>query len=334
MKTINAESGGSATTEAAGNSSLHRANPLASPSPSLTFTQLRHEMRTPLNQIIGFTDLLIEDAEAAANADLARDLRKVNAAGKRLQKLVGETLDLATPGSPTAQEISLRSALPRTTEHDRTGEAETIGQSACVLVVDDEASNREILGRRLERQGHLVVAAESGEEALRELAETPFDLVLLDIIMPDMNGFDVLSRMKAEESLRHIPVIMVSALDDLESVVRCIQLGADDYLPKPFNTVLLEARVGASLEKKRLRDSELRLYKELQRNHSLLKELQQVRDDLTKLIVEDIQQPLTAFMAGIRSVPDMGPLNDDQKECIELAATSGEQLVAMVSNLV
>ena len=128
---------------------------------------------------------------------------------------------------------------------------------AAILVVDDDENNRYTLIRRLEREGYADIAtATNGREALDRLAAQPFDLVLLDIQMPELDGYQVLERMKADPMLRHIPVIMISAVSELESVVRCIELGADEYLPKPFNRVLLRARVGACLERKRLHDQE------------------------------------------------------------------------------
>ena len=126
---------------------------------------------------------------------------------------------------------------------------------AALLVVDDIEDNRYALTRRLAREGYANVAiAVDGKQALELLDAKPFDLVLLDINMPNLNGYEVLERMKADGKLRHIPVIMISAVDEIESVVRCIELGAEDYLPKPFNPILLRARVGASLERKRLHD--------------------------------------------------------------------------------
>jgi class 3 adenylate cyclase/CheY-like chemotaxis protein len=126
-----------------------------------------------------------------------------------------------------------------------------------LLIVDDNDDNRFALTRRLAREGYTNVAtAEDGRQALDLVRSRPFDLVLLDIMMPELNGYQVLERLKADESLRHIPVIMVSAVDEFDSVIRCIELGAEDYLPKPFNATLLKARLGACLEKKRLRDQE------------------------------------------------------------------------------
>jgi CheY-like chemotaxis protein len=137
-------------------------------------------------------------------------------------------------------------------------------KQALILVVDDNEMNRDMLSRRLERQGYQSVLAEDGVQALERLPEAAFDLVLLDIMMPRMNGYEVLERIKADPALRHIPVIMISAVDELDSVVKCIELGADDYLFKPFNPILLKARVNASLEKKRLRDQEQAVLRQLQ----------------------------------------------------------------------
>lgn len=125
-----------------------------------------------------------------------------------------------------------------------------------VLVVDDNEANRDVLSRRLKRQGHTVAVAENGRQALDMVRVQAFDLILLDIMMPEMNGYQVLEELKADPALRHVPVIMISALDDIDSVVKCVELGAEDYLYKPFNPVLLRARVSASLEKKWLRDQE------------------------------------------------------------------------------
>jgi signal transduction histidine kinase len=131
--------------------------------------------------------------------------------------------------------------------------AEEQGQ---ILVVDDNRMNRIKLSRSLEQQGHAVALAEDGQQALDMLADRSFDLVLLDIIMPEMDGYQVLERIKSDPVQRDIPVIVISALDEIDSAVRCIEMGAEDYLPKPFNPVLLRARLNACLGKKRLRDLE------------------------------------------------------------------------------
>jgi signal transduction histidine kinase len=125
-----------------------------------------------------------------------------------------------------------------------------------ILVVDDNRMNRIKLSRSLEQQGHTVGLAEDGQQALNILQTQSFDVVLLDIIMPGMDGYQVLERIKSNPELRDIPVIVISALDEIDSAVRCIEMGAEDYLPKPFNPVLLRARLNASLQKKNLRDLE------------------------------------------------------------------------------
>ncbi|MDX1437208.1 MAG: adenylate/guanylate cyclase domain-containing protein [Anaerolineales bacterium] len=125
-----------------------------------------------------------------------------------------------------------------------------------LLIVDDNEDNRIVLARRLERQGHEIFSAQNGREALDVLETGEFDLVLLDIMMPEMNGYQVLECLKRDKRLRSVPVIVISAVDELDSVVRCIELGAEDYLTKPFNRVMLKARISAILEKKQLRDQE------------------------------------------------------------------------------
>jgi signal transduction histidine kinase len=125
-----------------------------------------------------------------------------------------------------------------------------------ILVVDDNRMNRIKLSRSLEHQGYTVGLAEDGQQALEMLKSQPFDVVLLDIIMPGMDGYQVLEAIKGDLELRDLPVIVISALDETDSAVRCIEMGAEDYLPKPFNPVLLRARLNASLQKKMLRDLE------------------------------------------------------------------------------
>lgn len=154
-----------------------------------------------------------------------------------------------------------------------------------ILVVDDNEANRDVLSRRLKRQGHNVAVAEHGLQALDMMQTQAFDLVLLDIMMPEMNGYQVLETLKSDPALRHVPVIMISALDDIDSVVRCIELGAEDYLYKPFNPVLLKARVGASLEKKRLRDKEQAYLQAVKREMELGRRIQ------SDFLPEELPQP-------------------------------------------
>ena len=132
--------------------------------------------------------------------------------------------------------------------------AESTRGGARLLVVDDNKVNRLLLGRNLELLGHRVAMAENGRVALEMLRREGFDLVLLDIEMPELDGFQVLEQIRNDLQLRDVPVIVTSSLEGVDNVVRCIELGAEDYLNKPVNPGLLKARIGASLEKKRLRD--------------------------------------------------------------------------------
>jgi sigma-B regulation protein RsbU (phosphoserine phosphatase) len=143
-----------------------------------------------------------------------------------------------------------------------------------ILVVDDNELNRDLLSRRLRRDGHVVVVAEHGRAALDRLAQQPFDLVLLDIMMPELTGYEVLEIMKGDVELSHIPVVMITAATEEESIVRCLLLGADDHLPKPFNPTILRARVGSSLAKKRLHDAEQRHARSLERELEIGREIQ------------------------------------------------------------
>jgi serine phosphatase RsbU (regulator of sigma subunit) len=143
-----------------------------------------------------------------------------------------------------------------------------------ILLVEDNLVARLTAVRVLDQQGHTVVEAYNGQEALTRLHAEPFDLVLLDVLMPELDGFETLARIKQDPNLRHLPVIMITAVDDMESVVRCIELGADDYLPKPFNPTLLQARLSASLEKKRLRDQEQLYLKGLEREFEIARDIQ------------------------------------------------------------
>ena len=143
---------------------------------------------------------------------------------------------------------------------------------AKVIVVDDVEMNRDMLCSLLAADGHKSAVAENGRLGLEMIKAEPYDLILLDVMMPEMNGYQVLEQLKSDSNLRDIPVIVLSALDEIGSVVRCIELGAEDYLPKPFDPVLLRARISACLEKKHLRDQEVRLRSELEEWNKTLEE--------------------------------------------------------------
>jgi len=132
-----------------------------------------------------------------------------------------------------------------------------LSKEGYILVVDDNRLNRMKLAHSLQQEGHRSAMAENGRQAMDMIRAEPFDVVLLDIVMPEMDGYQVLEEMKGDSRLRELPVIVISALDDMDSILRCIEMGATDYLPKPFDVGLLRARLNASLANKRLRDIEL-----------------------------------------------------------------------------
>src|SRR4029450_10779086 len=148
-----------------------------------------------------------------------------------------------------------------------------------LLIVDDDRRSRAILAAHLEAQGYTITTAANGRQALEMLNAQPCDLVLLDPMMPGVNGYQVLGNLKADHALRDVPVIVISALDEMDNVVRCIEMGAEDYLPKPFNPVLLRARVEACLEKKRLQDQQNAYMQQLQAFNEMLE--QRVREATT-----------------------------------------------------
>jgi class 3 adenylate cyclase len=168
-------------------------------------------------------------------------------------------------------------------------------KSGLLLIVDDDEKNRDILSRRLKREGYSIVMAESGLQALNLAREHSFDLILLDIVMPEMNGLQVLEALKNDPALRHIPVIMISAVDEIQPVVRCIEMGAEDFLPKPFNPVLLRARIGAIFERKRLKDEEKRKNNELEAALlDLEKEKRAAEDMLCNILPQTVARELRA----------------------------------------
>jgi len=290
---------------------------------------LIHDLRTPLNQIIGYSDLLLE---AAPEAEVAGDLGKIRAAGSQLLAIMDanfqavRALDAVAAQAPSPPPITSQAPdAPRPT-------APGTGRGL-LLIVDDIEANRDLLGARLKVEGYDSASAENGREALEMVGAHPFDLVLLDVMMPEMDGFETLRRLKADEATRHIPVIMISAVSELESVVRCIELGAEDYLSKPFNPVLLRARVGASLERKRAHDREARLFAQLQENFGRLQALEKLRDDLTHMIIHDLRTPLTSVIVGMETVELMGELNADQREMLALALNGGATLLGMINDL-
>lgn len=181
---------------------------------------------------------------------------------------------------------------------------------ANILIVDDNERNLNVLNKMMQALGHTPILAENGVTALAHVKKQHPDIVLLDILMPKMDGYEVLNRIKENSSLRHIPVIMISAIDEMESVVRCIEKGADDYLVKPFNPTLLKARIGACLEKKQLRDQEEK-YRQQIEDYNL---------NLEKRVLEQVQEITSAQLGMIFSMAKLAESRDPE---------TGEHLLRM-----
>jgi class 3 adenylate cyclase len=222
----------------------------------------RHDLRTPLSAIKGYGELLVEETQDRGQDALQQDLAKVVDLADRLLGEIDRLVAAAVLPTNVVGNV-LRAIKPL----DAPDIVDCSAASGRILIVDDNASNRDLLSRRLERDGYRVTTVEDAAAAFARIAHETFNLVLLDLMMPGISGFEALCRLKREPSTRQIPVIMISALDELDSAVRCIEAGAEDYLPKPFNPVLLRARIAACLERKRLLD-ELRM--EQERSEALL----------------------------------------------------------------
>jgi adenylate cyclase len=328
---------------------------------------LRHDLRTPFNQIIGYAEMIGEDAQdtgdeglnehalavataahntltqltgaligdpeqvtqehlanarcemaeplealqkrvlelreaVAASAQLpvetAGNLERIEAALATLHLLVAATsqwhvvaanhsaVQGVNSGGPTSQHAPVVAAAAVS---DVSGVS--AGPAATILIVDDHIENRDLLRQRLDREGFRTAIAANGIDALRMLEEIPVDLVLLDVLMPGMDGIEVLQRIKSSDKLKSIPVIMISALDEIERVVQCIEGGAEDYLSKPFNPVLLRARIGVTLERKRLRDEEEHQRLELK---AMLAELARERQNAHNLLLNILPEKVAA----------------------------------------
>jgi adenylate cyclase len=244
--------------------------------------QLYHELRTPVNHITGYTELLAELAEEQGITHLDADLSRIRqAAGEWLALMEQYLIHVEAPPQDVAP--APPAALPAVVH-----ESPAAALRGVLLVVDDDGANREMLTRRLARMGHEVAAAAGGAEALQVLCARPFDAVLLDLVMPGMDGYEVLIRIKSDAALSSIRVIMLSALDQDQGVARCIEAGADDFIAKPFSTVFLRARLAACLEKKQLRD----------RERQYLAEIKAEREKSDRLLLNVLPQSIADRLKG------------------------------------
>ncbi len=241
-------------------------------------------LRAPIHELLAMCERLIAQAHALGEEDMIGEVQTIREATGRLITRFTEMADELEPNL----EMGLLLSSLEEKQGRKSPRPARVGRISAtpsrVLVVDDSTSSSEIVALLLEQQGYDVATACDGQRALSELRAQKFDLILLDILMPGMNGFQVLQQLKAEAALRHVPVIMLSGLGDMDSVICCIEMGAEDYLPKPFNPVLLSTRVAACLEKKHLRDHE----------EAVLKELQAEREKSERLLLNILPEPIAA----------------------------------------
>jgi sigma-B regulation protein RsbU (phosphoserine phosphatase) len=254
---------------------------------------LRRELSSLLNQIVGVTESLQAGTDDGARRS---ELNKIHAAARQLLDLVHAKL---TVNALTGTSVP---ASDRTAAHRRAasplgdGRGETgffARYNGHVLVADANEANREVLSRRLQRQGMKVDTVADGKQILKLVSKGMFDVILLDVMIPGLDGFSVLQQLKASAETRHVPVIMISERDEMDMVIRCIEAGAEDYLPQPFNPILLRARISACLEKKLLRETDqqhLRTIEETQQR--LDAELAEAANYVRSIFPEPLETPL------------------------------------------
>ena len=232
---------------------------------------LHYSIRTPLSNIVGLSELILEDTATVTDLDL-QDIQdsvsKINQAGKRLLKLINDLSKYSDLSDSDLMEnyytdLYLKESSIRNFQFNT--EAKIPDKIGTILIVDDESANLDIIDKILQQSNHKTFTAESGEEALKILKKesAKIDLILLDLIMPEVNGMDLLKKLKDNNNTYHIPVIMLSALDEIDTIVECISMGADDFLIKPVNRILLHARLNNALEKKYFHDKEIKYQKQI-----------------------------------------------------------------------
>ena len=221
---------------------------------------LRHDLRGQAGRIVTLCELLVEDEAENLTPETLDDLKTIQQVARRVIEQVGSLVTFHADTAAKSAGPDLGTLIAKLA--NREGRTVEPGR---ILLADDNADNRDLVIKVLEKWGgHSVHAEPDGESALAALAREPFDVVLLDVIMPGLNGFEVLQRMHDHPEWRHIPVVMMSALGEEEAVIAGIAAGADDYVRRPFNPALLIARIAACLDRKRYRDRELAYQRQIE----------------------------------------------------------------------
>ncbi|PSN20834.1 response regulator receiver protein [filamentous cyanobacterium CCP5] len=297
---------------------------------SCDLLSLSHELNRKLAPKLIQIYTLVEDIRSPEFADINSDLQKIINGANTLEELLSDKLNwLINFTSKESSEEKLLTKSDNSKEHsshhsslgdienslsyikNQANKRHSAIQGSKILVVDNNKDNQELLYRQLERDNHLVDAVDSGEAAIRLLQERQYDLILLDIIMPGLTGYQVLHAVKKDDQFKDIPVIMISSLNEIDSISRCIELGAEDYLPKPFNFTLLQARVNACLEKKKLQDKEKEFIEQLaeaNRQISVLNErlkAENIRLSAELEITRQLQQLILPKTSELEKISDL-----------------------------
>jgi light-regulated signal transduction histidine kinase (bacteriophytochrome) len=346
--------------------------------------ELRHTLRTPINHIIGYAELLLEDPDESARASSEASLNRILTAAQQILALIQKHLKTSEPEiippdvsllrqelkEPVATVLRCTEEVIRHESGARLQDAQRI-QSAAeelrsfangedpkspfsvalpaspglkdipakifakFLVVDDSDISCELLCRLLERQGHRCVALGSGQEALERLRSEKFDMVLLDMMMPGLSGLNVLEAIKSDEKLKDVAVVMLSAFDEVGDIGLCLETGADDYLLKPFDRIVLNARLNAILERRRLLNLERQRSIQLELADAELRRSNEELRRFASVVSHDLQEPLrmvTSYMQLLKR--DLGEnLTDRQSEFLEFAIDGGRRMSALIQDL-
>lgn len=289
------------------------------PGDETQLARLRHNLRNGVGVVDGYADILLEDSEDESALSRLRTLRQQS-------RLLQERLDmLAVAPQKKADDDPIAAIFRSFKSGLKADKRESI--SATILVVDDNESSRELLAHQLQRQDHTVIEAADGKRCLEVMRSAAPDLVLLDLVMPDMNGYEVLQAIRGDEELRRIPVVVISGVQDEEGAIHCIDAGASDYLIKPVNATLLKARLGALLEAKQWQDRERQYLAELEKSQRFIRKVfgrylsneivQRLLDDSDGLKLGGQRREVTILMADIR---DFSTISRDlePERCVQL----------------
>ena len=281
---------------------------LSDPNKSISAIAKEMEMalRTPLNTIIGYSELLLEDSDSIDIDNFVSDINKITESGRMLEKELSSIIKFDSEDLKGIRRQNLnqgnmsmvKDVLESIDPIDETDKKpKELGR---ILAVDDNKNNTDLLSKRLTKKGHKVITANNGKEAILRLSmdRSGIDVILLDIVMPEMNGYEVLKYLKNDKRFFEIPVIMISSMDDTDSIYRCIENGADDYITKPFEKSILDARISSCIEKKHLRDKEKQLM------HELAEEQEKSENLLLNILPEEIAERLKKGESNIATKHD------------------------------